>query len=160
MFCKAMSWRLRWGWGNPLGKLHRQGLQLFQSSGWQAPEPPNRCSIQRTGARAHLGRPLGRATTALFQRSAGRHDARSTMYCVRSVVKHRRWCDGCSAGFRYMLSAVLRTSWKVSGNCVWRGYSAAHQALSPGSQPSVLLPEHVLIRMWRRLRWEGLHNET
>ena len=41
MFCKAMSWRLRWGWGNPLGKLHRQGLQLFQSSGWQAPEPPN-----------------------------------------------------------------------------------------------------------------------
>jgi len=26
----------KWGWGNPLGKLHRQGLQLFQSSGWQA----------------------------------------------------------------------------------------------------------------------------
>eukprot|EP00931_Biecheleriopsis_adriatica_P018035 TRINITY_DN12735_c0_g1_i2.p1 TRINITY_DN12735_c0_g1~~TRINITY_DN12735_c0_g1_i2.p1 ORF type:complete len:750 (+),score=169.79 TRINITY_DN12735_c0_g1_i2:134-2383(+) len=25
----------RWGWGHPLGKLHRQGLQLFEASGWQ-----------------------------------------------------------------------------------------------------------------------------
>eukprot|EP00438_Fugacium_kawagutii_P015918 Skav217899 [mRNA] locus=scaffold795:41368:50503:+ [translate_table: standard] len=28
---------LRWGWGNPLGKVHRQGLQLFTTSGWQVP---------------------------------------------------------------------------------------------------------------------------
>ena len=28
---------LRWGWGNPLGKLHRKGLQLFSGSGWQVP---------------------------------------------------------------------------------------------------------------------------
>ena len=27
----------RWGWGNPLGKVHRQGLQLFSASGWQVP---------------------------------------------------------------------------------------------------------------------------
>lgn len=27
---------LRWGWGNPLGKVHRQGLQLFSASGWKA----------------------------------------------------------------------------------------------------------------------------
>ncbi|CAJ1390731.1 unnamed protein product [Effrenium voratum] len=26
----------KWGWGNPLGKLHRQGLQLLSTNGWQA----------------------------------------------------------------------------------------------------------------------------